>query len=39
LVAASEKATKNYTQAILSEPIAFIMGAAKQTQSVNLSLI
>lgn len=27
LVAASEKATKNYTQAILSEPIAFIMGA------------
>ena len=27
LVAASEKATKNYTQAILSEPVAFIMGA------------
>lgn len=27
LVAASEKATKKYTQAILSEPIAFIMGA------------
>ena len=27
LVAASEKATKNYTQAILSEPIAFKMGA------------
>lgn len=27
LVAASEKATKNYTQAILSEPVVFIMGA------------
>jgi 23S rRNA (guanosine2251-2'-O)-methyltransferase len=27
LVAASEKATKNYTESVLAEPIAFVMGS------------